>query len=114
MRKLLSLVVMSGTLALAGSGCAVSPGDDPAAQTSYGFVRDSAGQPKRTDATLLEDFTPAQAFDRSVPSGHDPSATEVDPQSVSCSGVCDANVCVCSGDLDCCIIGCILCWELAG
>jgi hypothetical protein len=109
MRKWFVFVVMSGVLGSVVSGCAVDTTED--SQTSqYGFTRDSTGQVKQTDTASLGDFTPAQSFEHSLAS--EPAATAIDPRSVACSGACDADVCVCTGDLDCCIIGCTLCWEL--
>ena len=109
MRKLFVFVVMS-TLAIA-SGCGVdtrpqTTADDPTLQ--HEFTRDTAGRAVPANASVLEDFNPRQSFDHTIPS-KEPSVTA---EGFSCAGVCDAEICVCIGDLDCCIIGCVLCWEI--
>lgn len=115
MRKFFGFIVMSGVLSLVASGCALSGGDEttPGEQAAqYGFTRDSAGEAVQTDRSSLGDFSPAQTFDHTLPSKTQQVGAEIDPQEVSCAGACNANVCVCSGDLDCCIIGCSLCWQI--
>ena len=104
MRKLFAVVVMT---VLAAAGCGVSP-EPSAPDAQHEFTRDTTGQAVAANASVLADFQPAHAFDHSIPS--EPAAT--DSASLSCSGVCDANTCVCFGDLDCCIVGCVLCWEV--
>lgn len=115
MRKFFSAVIMSGVLSIVASGCALSGSDEstPGTQASqYGFTRDSTGQAVRTDLGSLDHFTPAQSFDHTLASKSQQATTDIDPQDVSCSGACDANICVCSGDLDCCIVGCSICWAI--
>lgn len=111
MRKFFVFAVMSGVLGLVAPGCALSTSEEP--QTSqYGFTRDSTGQARQTDPASLDNFTPAQSFDHTLASKSELAATEVDPQALACAGACDANTCVCIGDFDCCLAGCILCWEV--
>jgi hypothetical protein len=105
MRKLVGVVVLS-LLAVAGCGVSPSQPSDPDAQ--HEFTRDTAGRAVPASASVLADFQPAHGFDHSIPS--EPAVT--DSESLSCSGACDANTCVCFGDLDCCIVGCVLCWEV--
>ena len=111
MRKFFVFVVMSGVLGFVAPGCALSTGDEPQG-SQYGFTRDSTGQARQTDPASLGNFTPAQSFDHSIASKSESAATEVDGQAVACFGVCDANTCVCSGDFDCCLAGCIACWAV--
>lgn len=42
-----------------------------------------------------------QEFERSEPSGR-----------ASCSGSCSGNSCSCSGSLSCCVVGCVICWDI--
>lgn len=30
----------------------------------------------------------------------------------SCSGACNGTTCICTGDLDCCLVGCTICWAV--
>lgn len=99
------------TCLLAAAGCGVSPSepsDQDVQPLQHEFTRDATGRAVSANASVLEDFQPAHAFDHSIPS--EPSLT--DSASQSCSGACDADTCVCVGDLDCCIVGCVLCWEV--
>jgi hypothetical protein len=108
MSKLFVLVVMTA-LAIA-SGCGVdarSPAaDDP---TQHEFTRDLAGGAVPANASVLEEFTPLQSFDHTMPSA-ELNAAEAEDQ--VCAGACDSDICVCVGDFDCCVVGCILCWEI--
>lgn len=109
MRTLFSLVFVSGVVL--ASGCAtdpVDPGSQSSSEEDYGFLKDTSGRAVHTDLSSLRKFTPENGFDR----GPAQSATAEDAAAGSCSGVCNANVCVCSGDLDCCIVGCVVCWEV--
>jgi hypothetical protein len=107
MRNLLAVLVLSG---LALAGCAADPVGDPGAeaQTSdYGFTKDLAGKPIATDVESVGPFSPQNSFDRTAE-----QIVADEAAAASCSGACNANVCVCSGDFDCCIIGCVICWEV--
>ncbi|HEX7836906.1 MAG TPA: hypothetical protein VF469_05555 [Kofleriaceae bacterium] len=109
MRKFFSAVVMTGVLSLVASGCALSTSEDASSQ--HQFTRDSSGKVVQTNASSLDNFTPTQSFERSLSSKGEQAATptEIDPQVDSCGGACTRDVCVCVGDLDCCIIGCTIC-----
>jgi len=108
MRHLLAMLVISGVVL--ASGCATAP-EDPGSEAQpadFGFTKDSAGQAVRADVSSLSDFAPKSSFDRTT----EQIVTDEDEAAGSCSGACNANVCVCSGDFDCCVIGCVICWEV--
>jgi hypothetical protein len=115
MRKFLVLVVVSGVLGFIAPGCAVSTSEETLEPQSseYTFTRDVSGRAVPSETVPLDDFSPVESFDRSFGAEDIQSATEIEAELNSCSGACNANVCVCSGDLACCIIGCSLCFEVA-
>jgi len=103
MRNSLVFVVMSSLIAM--TGCAA---DAPStADDTHGFTRGADGEAVQANVSELAEAT--QAFDHEMP--RDSVAAESD--AVSCSGACNANVCVCSGDFNCCAIGCGICFVLA-
>jgi hypothetical protein len=116
MRKFLVLVVMSGVLGFIAPGCGVSTSEEVTLEpqsSEYGFTRDSSGRAVPSETVALDEFSALESFDRSPGVKDLQSATEIEGGVGSCSGACNANVCVCSGDLQCCIVGCGLCFELA-
>lgn len=103
MRKSLVFVVMSSLIAMVG--CAA---DTPSTtDDTHGFTRGADGQ--AVEANVSELAQPTQAFDHDMPR----ATVEAEAAAVSCSGVCNANVCVCSGDFNCCVVGCVICFEVA-
>lgn len=101
MRNLL-VVVMSCILGFFAVGCGASP-----EETEHGFTRDDSGGAIPVDSSSLDGVSYAESFEHSE-SGKD----QIADAAASCSGACNANTCVCSGDFECCLIGCIICWEV--
>lgn len=100
MRKVLGLIVMCCALAGLSVGCASG-----ADEAEHNFTRDSSGGAIPVDSALVDESSFSESFDRA-------EQNVVAADSASCSGACNATTCVCSGDLDCCIAGCIACWEV--
>ena len=109
MRKSMLCLIMGSLLAV--TGCSLSASEPPPdTQSDYSFTRDGNGQAVQASVST-RDFEPAQSFDHSLTSEREDAAAGLTaPQ--DCSGVCDANTCLCSGDLNCCIVGCGLCFIL--
>jgi hypothetical protein len=115
MRKLFVFVIMSGVIGFVVPGCSLGSSEEttPEAQTSQlGFTRDSTGQAVPADTASLSHFTPAQGFDHTITNKSELATSEIDPQDVVCYGACDSNTCVCTGDFDCCVAGCLQCWAI--
>lgn len=53
-----------------------------------------------------EDKGPLQSFDHELQSLFQEAAE-------SCSGACNCSECVCSGSFECCLGGCVICWDVA-
>lgn len=98
MRKVL-IVAMSCALALLSVNCASGPDE-----SAHNFTRDSSGAAIPVDSSFVDDDF-SESFERG-------EQNLISADSVSCSGACNATTCVCSGDLDCCIAGCVACWEV--
>lgn len=109
--------MVSGFLCLVSAGCAVNASDSSPAPVvedqAYAFAHDSSGELTSVEATSVGEFTPMQKFGEE-PSDEQTSADEAEPQAVvSCSGSCNASVCVCYGTYACCAAGCAACFAAA-